>query len=153
MDRLEKRIPPVLATLVCALLMALLAYLLPPVEIAWAWRLGAALALAALGAGVCLAGVASFRRAHTTVNPLVPEQASSLVQAGIYRHTRNPMYLGLATLLVAWAALLGAPLALLAVAGFVLYLDRFQIVPEERALAGLFGADYTRYRERVRRWV
>ncbi|WP_271103124.1 methyltransferase family protein [Pseudomonas tohonis] len=153
MDRLEKRIPPVLATLVCALLMALLAYLLPPVEIAWAWRLGAALALAALGAGVCLAGVASFRRARTTVNPLVPEQASSLVQAGIYRHTRNPMYLGFAILLVAWAALLGAPLALFAVAGFVLYLDRFQIAPEERALAGLFGADYTRYRERVRRWV
>ena len=75
--------------------------------IAWAWRLGAALALAALGAGVCLAGVASFRRARTTVNPLVPEQASSLVQAGIYRHTRNPMYLGFAILLVAWAALLG----------------------------------------------
>lgn len=153
MDHLEKRIPPVLATLVCALLMALLAYLLPPVEIAWAWRLGAALALAALGAGVCLAGVASFRRARTTVNPLVPEQASSLVQAGIYRHTRNPMYLGFAILLVAWAALLGAPLALFAVAGFVLYLDRFQIAPEERALAGLFGADYTRYRERVRRWL
>ncbi|WP_285961473.1 methyltransferase family protein [Pseudomonas tohonis] len=153
MDRLEKRIPPVLATLVCALLMALLAYLLPPVEIAWAWRLGAALVLSALGAGVCLAGVASFRRARTTVNPLVPEQASSLVQAGIYRHTRNPMYLGFAILLVAWAALLGAPLALFAVTGFVLYLDRFQILPEERALAGLFGADYTRYRERVRRWL
>ncbi|UXY50626.1 methyltransferase family protein [Pseudomonas tohonis] len=153
MDRLEKRIPPVLATLICALLMALLAYLLPPVEIAWAWRLGAALALAALGAGVCLAGVASFRRARTTVNPLVPEQASSLVQAGIYRHTRNPMYLGFAILLVAWAALLGAPLALFVVTGFVLYVDRFQIAPEERALAGLFGADYTRYRERVRRWL
>lgn len=153
MDRLEKRIPPALATLICALLMALLAHLLPPVEMAWAWRLGAALASSALGAGVCLAGVAAFRRARTTVNPLVPEQASALVQAGIYRHTRNPMYLGFALLLVAWAALLGAPLALLAVAGFVLYLDRFQIVPEERALAGLFGADYTRYRERVRRWV
>lgn len=149
MDWLEHRIPPPLVVFITGVLMWLAVRPVAPLG----HRAWLALLVALAGVAVCLAGVASFRRARTTVNPLKPESASSLVVSGIYRHTRNPMYLGFAILLVAWAALLGAPLALFAVAGFVLYLDRFQIAPEERALAGLFGADYTRYRERVRRWV
>lgn len=153
MDWLEKRVPPLMVAGAFALLMALLAQPVPPIGVAQAWRLVMALVLLVVGLGICLAGVASFRLAQTTVNPLAPEQATALVQSGIYRYTRNPMYLGFALVLLAWAALLAAPLSLLGVAGFVLYLDRLQIAPEERALAELFGAEYAGYCKRVRRWL
>ena len=111
-----------------------------------------AVATALVGLTICLAGVWSFHRAHTTVNPLHPERASALVESGIYRYTRNPMYLGFVLILLAWALLLGSPVAILGVPGFILYMNRFQIVPEERALAALFGTAFSRYCERVRRW-
>ncbi|MBG6289848.1 isoprenylcysteine carboxylmethyltransferase family protein [Pseudomonas nitroreducens] len=106
-----------------------------------------------MGAAVCLAGVLSFRLARTAVNPLRPETASALVSSGIYGHTRNPMYLGFAIALVAWAFYLASPVALLGVVGFVLYMNRFQIGPEEQALASLFGEAFAAYRTRVRRWL
>ncbi|NER62664.1 isoprenylcysteine carboxylmethyltransferase family protein [Pseudomonas sp. MAFF212427] len=99
------------------------------------------------------AGVLSFRRARTTVNPLKPETASALVRSGVYRYTRNPMYLGFATVLVAWAILLAWPPALLGVLGFVVYMNLFQIGPEERALARRFGGEFAQYCNGVRRWV
>jgi protein-S-isoprenylcysteine O-methyltransferase Ste14 len=72
---------------------------------------------------------------------------------GIYRFTRNPMYIGLLMTLLGWAAFLASLPALLFVIAFVLYMNRFQIQPEERALSSLFGADYAVYRARVRRWL
>ena len=108
-----------------------------------------------IGAGLLfvLAGGISFRRARTTVNPLKPEAASALVTSGIYRYTRNPMYVGFALWLLAWGLYLASPLVLLGVLGFVLYMNRLQIAPEERALGRLFGADFAAYRQRVRRWL
>ena len=114
---------------------------------------GIAFALAAVG--VLLDGIALFYflRSRTTINPLKPASASALVTGGIYRFTRNPMYLGLATLLFAWAIYLGNLAALAGMPLFILYMNRFQIAPEERALEARFGADYVAYRTRVRRWV
>lgn len=100
-----------------------------------------------------LSGVMAFRRARTTVNPLNPEAATALVIVGVYRYTRNPMYVGLATMLVGWAVYLAAPLALLGPPIFVLFIARFQIVPEERALAEKFGREFADYRKKVRRWL
>ncbi|UVJ43632.1 isoprenylcysteine carboxylmethyltransferase family protein [Pseudomonas sp. LS1212] len=151
---LENRIPPPLVATLFGLLIWLAARQLPGgLELAIEWRLGAALAVLLAGAGVCLAGVLSFRRARTTVNPLKPETASALVSSGIYRYTRNPMYLGFAIALLAWSIFLAWPLALLGVLGFALYMNRFQIGPEERALSALFGADFHQYCGRVRRWL
>ncbi|MGH8122848.1 MAG: methyltransferase family protein, partial [Rudaea sp.] len=116
-------------------------------------RLAASLAIVLLGVACSAAGILSFRRARTTVDPTKPEQASSLVKTGIYRVTRNPMYLGLTLVLVAWAAFLSSAWALLGVAGFVLYMSRFQIAPEERALASLFASEYEAYKASVRRWL
>ena len=101
----------------------------------------------------CLAGVYCFRRAHTTVDPLHPDKASRLVTGGIYRVSRNPMYLGMACLLTAWTIWLGALWPWLGPVAFVLYITRFQIRPEERMLTTLFGEAYTAYTQRVRRWV
>lgn len=149
MDWLEHRIPPPLVAIISGLLMWLAVRPIAPLG----GRLWLALLVVLAGAAVCLAGVASFSRARTTVNPLKPESASSLVVAGIYRHTRNPMYLGFAIILLGWCVFLGSALAVLGVAAFVLYIGRFQIRPEERALRELFGAEFEAFCGRVRRWV
>jgi protein-S-isoprenylcysteine O-methyltransferase Ste14 len=110
-------------------------------------------ATAALGIAIDVAGLVAFRRARTTINPLSPHKASALVTGGIYRWTRNPMYLGMAALLLAWGLWLANAGALAVIAAFVAYLNRFQIAPEERALEARFGAEFAAYRARVRRWL
>ena len=109
--------------------------------------------LALIGALICASGIVSFRRAKTTVNPLKPHSTSSLVTSGIYKYTRNPMYLGLVLVLLGWAAFLSNLAALALLPAFILYINRFQIMPEEDALASLFPQAYPAYRDRVRRWI
>lgn len=116
-------------------------------------RLPVALLTAIAGVGVAAAGVLAFRRAQTTVNPMTPEASSALVAAGIYRLTRNPMYLGMALALAAWAIWLGSVAAAAMLPVFVAYLTRYQIIPEERALIALFGEPFQVYARRVRRWI
>ena len=115
----------------------------------WATALAGALG----GAAITFTGAARLRAARTTLLPMRPREATSLVTTGIFRWTRNPMYLGLAAALVGWAAFLSAAWPLLGPALFVLYVNRFQIRPEERVLTELFGAEYTNYTRRVRRWL
>ena len=99
-----------------------------------------------------LAPKRAFRRAGTTVNPLRPQATTQLVQCGLHRMSRNPMYLGHALILAGWALHLQWWPALLAVPVYVVYITHFQILPEERALAARFGAEYAAYCARVRRW-
>ena len=126
---------------------------LPGIELGEPLRIIVAALVALVGGFFCIASVISFRRAKTTVNPLKPATASALVSSGIYQVSRNPTYLGFALFLVAWAVYLSSPWALVGVIGFVLYINRFQIRPEERALAVLFAAEFERYKNSVRRWV
>jgi protein-S-isoprenylcysteine O-methyltransferase Ste14 len=100
-----------------------------------------------------LLGVAAFRASKTTVNPLDLHRSSALVTGGVYQITRNPMYVGMCFVLLAWAAYLSALLPFLGPVVFVLYITRFQIQPEERALEQLFGDEFVQYRIRVRRWL
>ena len=153
MASLEARIPPPAVALAIALAMWGVARLTPPLELPGALRLVVAGAILAVGLGFSAGGVLAFRRARTTLDPTRPEQASALVSSGIYRITRNPMYVGLSCGLVAWAVFLSSPWALLGPVAFVLYIGRFQIAPEERALAKLFGSRYADYRAKVRRWL
>src|SRR5690554_5257045 len=97
-------------------------------------RIAELIVLVLLGAGISLVGVRSFRRAKTTVNSLKPEQATQLVNGGIYRLTRDPMYLGRLLALLGWAAALASWWSLLGPLLFVLYMNRFQIRPEQRAV-------------------
>lgn len=113
----------------------------------------AASLLAVLGGSFCIAGVRAFQRAKTTVNPTTPAASTSLVVSGVYRMTRNPMYMGFALLLLGFAIGLGKLSALLLVPLFMAYLQRFQIRPEEEALQAQFGATFDSYRRTVRRWL
>jgi protein-S-isoprenylcysteine O-methyltransferase Ste14 len=106
-----------------------------------------------LGGIVMLLGVREFRRHQTTVNPLSPDKANALVQSGIFRLTRNPMYLGMLTVLAGVVISTQDAMAVLALVGFVVTMNRFQIRAEERALEHLFGEAYIRYCEQTRRWI
>ena len=109
--------------------------------------------IALVGGGVALAGDLEFKRARTTVNPFKPQNASALVTSGVFRFTRNPMYLGLLLVVVGWCFFLCSAIALLGPVAFVAYISRFQIRPEERALLSKFGPSYSDYLARVRRWL
>ena len=142
-----------MVTAVCAGLMGVVAAWMPGVAISVPGRTAIAIAFGVAGGAVALAGVVAFRRASTTVNPLRPEGVSSLVTSGIYRVTRNPMYLGFLLALIGWAIWLGHPLSALMVPLFVAYMSRFQIGPEERVLRAQFGDAFGAYSATTRRWV
>lgn len=125
----------------------------PPCAFDFPGRGLAAAVLFGLGAASAGWGVAAFRRAQTTMSPTVPERVAALVTTGIYRWTRNPMYLGLVLAATGWALVLGNAVAFAGVPALAAYLRWFQIRPEERVLAGRFGADYAAYCARVRRWI
>lgn len=108
---------------------------------------------AVTGLGVCLLAAGQFRGARTTVDPRVPQTSSTLVTSGLYRYSRNPMYLGFALCLLALGLWLSHALALALVPAFVAYLGRFQVTPEERLLSARFGTAFDEYCRRVRRWI
>lgn len=116
-------------------------------------RVPLAAALAGAGLLIDLVSVAAFVRARTTVNPLAPDKANALVVGGLYRFSRNPMYLGMLMILLGWAAYLAQPLTLAVAAAFVVLIEVLQIRPEEKALEEKFGEDYRAYKKRVRRWL
>ena len=153
MRALELKVPPPLVALLFGVAMWTVARLLPPVHIAGQWRFVLAGVCVGFGVIMALLGIFAFRQAKTTVNPVNPEKASSVVTGGVYSYTRNPMYVGLTALLVGWAIWLSAPWMLLGPVAFMLYMTRFQIIPEERVMSSKFGRDYNDYRNRVRRWL
>ncbi len=151
MHILELKIPPAVTGAVTAMGMWFVSRALPTFSF---------VPLRVVAVGMGLTGVAitgsamlSFWRAHTTANPMNPSSASFLVTSGIYGFTRNPMYLGLLFVLVGWALYLGNALAFLFLPAFILYMNRFQIEPEERALTALFGQEFVAYTFWVRRWI
>ena len=152
-SELETKIPPPLLGLVTALLMWLLAQLLPTLSMVSSnlYRVGIVIMLA--GFSLDLIALFQFRRKDTSINPLHPENASSMVITGLYRYTRNPMYLGLLIVLTGWALYLGNLASFACLPIFVRMITKFQILPEERILRKKFGKDYEEYLGKVRRWI
>jgi protein-S-isoprenylcysteine O-methyltransferase Ste14 len=153
MGSLELKVPPPFVALLFGLLMWLVSSLGGAADVSFGNRIGRAVVVASIGVVIGFAAMGSFVRAKTTMNPTKPSATASLVTHGVFRFTRNPMYLSLVLYLVAWAVYLSNWLALLLVPVFVLYVNQFQIKPEERALSALFGSEYASYKARVRRWL
>src|SRR5512134_1559904 len=130
-----------------------LAYAAPGLSLSPAAAPVIALALVASGATVACAGVIAFRQKRTTVNPLTPAASSSVVSSGVYRFSRNPMYLGFLLALAGWAVYLSNVAAALLLPAFVAYMSQYQIKPEERALLAKFGSEFAQYMSQVRRWL
>lgn len=152
MSSLNLKVPPPVVLLICAVLMWLLSLLLPTTN-APGLRVIVAPILGVIGLCIAASGILSFRKAATTVNPLTPEKTSSLVIVGMYKLTRNPMYLGLLFVLLAWSVFLFNLYSASMLIVFVLYMTQFQIKPEETALTAIFGEAYLAYKRSVRRWI
>lgn len=153
MHWLEHRIPPPFVALFVGAAMWGCAQISPQFQVGEDIRVVAAIIFVVFGLAVTLLGAAAFRRAQTTLNPLKPETASALVVNGVYRYTRNPMYVGFALALAGWAIYLSALLAFFGPVLFVLFITHFQIIPEERVLRVKFGQQFDVYQQRVRRWL
>lgn len=153
MKFLELRIPPPIIAVLIAAGMWEIAQVTPLLDISATSRIAVALILGIVGIGFTATSMTAFRSANTTVNPMKPETATTLIHTGIYGFSRNPMYLGLVFVLVGWAVFLSSVLALIGPIAFVAYMNRFQIAPEEKVLSETFGAGYEVYRSKVRRWL
>lgn len=152
MNTLELAIPPPVVMLVIGLCMWLLFFLFPTFTLPSFSNLGAIL-ISLTGLFIGMLGVITFKRAGTTSNPRKFAQVSVLVTSGIYRLTRNPMYLGLLFVLIGWGVFLGNVLALPCAFIFIPYINRYQIKAEERLLEDRFGAPFISYKAKVRRWL
>ena len=151
MEWLELRVPPPVVMAASVFLMWAAGKAVPALDFhALVWP---AIALFAGGLAIGLAAFLQFRSAKTTLNPMTPQQSTALVTNGLYRLSRNPIYVADVLLLLACALLVANALAFLALPLFVAYVDRFQIRPEERALRARFGGAFDAYCRRVRRWL
>lgn len=150
---MKTRVPPPVVTAICGLLMSLVARHVPLAQ--FAFDAQQVVALAFISAGGLLMTIAAwqFQRARTTINPMKPGNASTLVTSGVFAVSRNPIYVADLLFLIAVGLWFGSALSFLWLPVFVVYMNRFQIMPEEEALARLFGGDYLDYRARVRRWI
>lgn len=153
MPSLELKIPPPVVALLCAAGMWAIAHYTFPYFLSPPMRWALVVIYILLGAAFDFAGLLAFRQSKTTIHPMHPENSSALVSHGIYRITRNPMYCGMASFLLAWAAYLESPLSVVGVLVFIGYITHFQIKPEERMLEKLFGEQFRRYKTQVRRWL
>ena len=150
---LELRVPPVAVTIIFGVSMWITATNIPAFAFDLPGRTVLSLIFVLIGTAAGISGMVEFHRARTTINPLKPTEASTMVTSGIYRMSRNPMYLGLLLLLAGWALVLANLAGFAFLPAFVAYMTQFQIRPEERALHAKFGSEFIAYKELARRWL
>ncbi|AVL71701.1 methyltransferase family protein [Oligella urethralis] len=153
MKALELLLPPPLIAFLSALLMYFVAKPLPIIHITWQAKLIISTLLMLLALTIGLSAIIAFVRHKTTANPKRPSASTKLVMTGIYRYSRNPMYLAILCLLLAWAVYLQSLFASIGIIFYLLYITRFQIMPEERVLGSKFKAEFSAYKQQVRRWL
>ncbi len=149
---MKLKIPPAVVFLIFGCLMYLLAEFLPVGYFDFFGRRYLMVALAVFAIIIVVMALFQFYAAKTTIDPTQPDKTKKLVVNGIYAYTRNPMYLAMLLLLLAWGVWLGNAFNTLLAAGFVAYMNRFQIEPEEQALTEIFEKEFKQYCLLVRRW-
>ena len=148
---METKIPPPIVTLVFGLSIYFSRGVFQVVEIKYSFYIGIPLLM--LGFVILISAVRLFRKDKTTVNPLSPEQATKLVTDGIFKYSRNPMYLGMALVLSSIAVFFNLIGGIILISLFCAYITKFQIIPEERAMRDLFLGDFDKYTKVTRRWI
>ncbi|WP_158973440.1 isoprenylcysteine carboxylmethyltransferase family protein [Cellulophaga sp. L1A9] len=146
------KLPPAIVWLLAALIMFGVARFLPFGHFDFTGRIYFIYVLIGLGGIIGLVAIVQLVKKHTTINPIKPQNVTQLVTGGLYNYSRNPMYLGLLFALLAWGLYLENAFNFLIAAGFVSYMNAFQIIPEEEALFNKFGSKYSAYLKNVRRW-
>jgi len=147
------KIPPLVQLFISALLMWIISIYAFNFRFIFKFSNELSLFCLIIGGTIIVFGIATFQKAETTVNPLHPDKASSLVSMGIYQYTRNPMYFGLLLILLSIGFYLQNLASMFVLPIYVWFISKYQIIPEEEALHKLFRQDYVNYQERVRRWI
>ena len=148
---MNNKIPPPIVALICGLGIYLSRSLFPTYNHASIGIISAI--FLSLGIMTLIVAVLFFIKQKTTLSPLQPEKASSLVVSGVFKHSRNPMYLGLSLILLSVAVQFNFVGGILIVFMFIAFITKFQIIPEEIAMEKLFGEEFSRYKKRTRRWI
>ena len=148
---MNNKIPPPIVTLICGLGI----YFSRPFFPEYILTLNNILSIFILltGFGILFISAASFKKHQTTINPLKPEQASSLVISGVFSFSRNPMYLGMVFILISLSIKFNLLGGLLITSIFALFITKFQIIPEEAAMHKLFPEEFASYKKNTRRWI
>lgn len=153
MGLMKPIIPPPIIGIAFAFVMWLLAKASSGLVVTFPYQLWLAALTAGAGLTIDLISIAAFFKRKTTVNPLTPSKTNTLVVEGLYRISRNPMYLGMLLILIGWGIWLGQPLNIVPILLFIWVINEAQIKPEERALREIFGEEYDSYCAKVRRWI
>jgi len=153
LSKLELKVPPDVVWLAVGAVMWVASKRVPGLNVTLLARSVVGAALAALGVGLIISARVTLERAHTTWHPTEPHRTTNLAATGVFRVSRNPTYLGMQLVLIGWAVFLASPVALVISWAFALWMSRFQIRPEERALAAILGQEYRDYLRDVRRWL
>lgn len=153
MTRLALRVPPIVVLAVFVIIMRYAALFFPFLTLKSDLHFSVPVLVALSGLFLILISSIIFYRRGTTLNPLKPQLASILVTSGPYRYSRNPIYIGLVLILAGWGVYLQNPASIFCVLVFVLYINRFQILPEEELLAQKFGVEFEIYKSSVNRWL
>lgn len=149
---MKLKIPPLIVTIIFGLFMYLLATYLPVGYFDFFGRNYLMYLLLFLALLIGIVSLFQFFRSKTSIDPYAPSKVSTLVTSGLYHYSRNPMYLALLLLLLGWGLYLGNAFNTILAAGFVYYMNAFQIIPEEEVLRDKFGKEYQKYCVMVRRW-
>lgn len=153
MNKLELKVPPLAVFFITCVLMWVATKISTFASFKLPYQFTVISILFITGLLLGIGALISFFHKKTSIDPLAPTKASKLVDSGIYQFSRNPMYLALLLETIAWAAYLSNMLGIILIILFPLYMNKFQIIPEERALTDIFGDDYRQYQVKVRRWV
>jgi protein-S-isoprenylcysteine O-methyltransferase Ste14 len=148
---MKTKIPPPIIALICIVINYLSTYLINPIKFPNIEIIGGLILL--LGVATAMLATLLFKKDKTTVNPMNPEETTTLVTTGIFSITRNPMYLGLFLSISSTILFFGSWFGIIILMFFVWYINKFQIIPEEEAMKKLFGNKYDDYRQNVRRWI
>lgn len=151
--KLELKVPPLIVMMACIALVFLLHLLLPALSLSFSAQAGLAALVCFAAAGICAVAVLQCHFSGTTVDPRNPRATNTLIVNGVFRFSRNPMYLGFSLFTVAAVLLTGNLVAIATVPLFVTYMNRFQIRPEELQLRKKFPKEFEEYQDRVRRWL
>ncbi len=151
--KLSLKIPPPVQALIFGAVMWVVDNQVSGGQFQFEFQLPIAILIAISGVALVITSMLEFRRASTTIDPFHPEETSSLVDSGVFRFSRNPMYMSLLLVLIAWSIWLGSSYNLAVLAMFVSYITVFQIKPEEAVLKSLFGEEFEQYCSKVRRWI
>ena len=148
---IKTKFPPPLVALTFGFLINYTKNIFPKIEIKNEIIFGSFMII--IGLIIILSAIILFKKYQTTITPLNPSNATKLITDGIYKFSRNPMYLGLLLMLMGISIILNLTGGVLLIPLFILYLNLFQIIPEENAMVDLFKDEFIDYKKNVRRWI